>query len=426
MIQSRRKYIWYFSIISSLILVYCTERKFTNPADPENEISHPQNLSLVQEGEWLKLKWDKNDQIISGYEIERWTLNGLNELTVQVNSVNQLSFLDTTLTTDVVYNYRMRGISGANMSGYSEWIDGYSHFPSPFALSALFNSDSMVILSWQDTCDFEDGFEVYRKINSGSWQLLIKTTNLLSSYSDDQIVLNNDYYYQIRGYTDNNSSVFTQAEQASDIPTSGLIAYYPFNGNANDESGNGYDGILSGPDFSDDRFGSLNKSCNFDSYLEVIQLSSQILDGNNLVSLSLWIKKLNSYDVGVLSGSSSYHDNEFLIYIENGVVAPHIKGPKFFGQISIEDGTWHHIVVTRNSADGLVKIFIDGVLDTQDNMDTGVIDINQNGLWLGNDQDFVGGGWTSSQQFIGQLDDIRIYNRILSEQEIIQLYHEGG
>ena len=43
------------------------------------------------------------------------------------------------------------------------------------------------------------------------------------------------------------------------IPTDGLVAYYPFNGNANDESGNGYDGAVNGATVSTDRFGKSNQ-----------------------------------------------------------------------------------------------------------------------------------------------------------------------
>ena len=45
---------------------------------------------------------------------------------------------------------------------------------------------------------------------------------------------------------------------------SGLVAHYPFNGNANDESGNGNDGTVNGATLTTDRFGNANKAYSFD------------------------------------------------------------------------------------------------------------------------------------------------------------------
>ena len=43
----------------------------------------------------------------------------------------------------------------------------------------------------------------------------------------------------------------------------GLVAYYPFNGNANDESGNGNNGTVNGATLTTDRFGNTNKAYSF-------------------------------------------------------------------------------------------------------------------------------------------------------------------
>lgn len=50
----------------------------------------------------------------------------------------------------------------------------------------------------------------------------------------------------------------------SQIPTSGLVAYYPFNGNANDLSGNSYNGTVDGATLTLDRFGNANNAYYFD------------------------------------------------------------------------------------------------------------------------------------------------------------------
>ena len=55
----------------------------------------------------------------------------------------------------------------------------------------------------------------------------------------------------------------------------GLIAYYPFNGNAHDETGNGYDGTVSGATLSDDRFGNLQSAYSFDGVNDKIVIGQE-------------------------------------------------------------------------------------------------------------------------------------------------------
>ena len=56
------------------------------------------------------------------------------------------------------------------------------------------------------------------------------------------------------------------AQVPSYVPTNGLVGYWPFNGNANDESGNGNNGIVNGATLSSDRYGNAGKSYSFRTY----------------------------------------------------------------------------------------------------------------------------------------------------------------
>jgi len=57
------------------------------------------------------------------------------------------------------------------------------------------------------------------------------------------------------------------------IPSNGLVAWYPFNGNANDESGNGNNGVVNGATLTADRFGNANGAYSFDGVNSFIQTS---------------------------------------------------------------------------------------------------------------------------------------------------------
>nr|MBC8426486.1 proprotein convertase P-domain-containing protein [bacterium] len=198
-----------------------------------------------------------------------------------------------------------------------------------------------------------------------------------------------------------------------------LSGHYAFDGNAEGDSDTGdvAAGEVSGPLLATDRHGEADSAYSFNQYLDLIELPHEILDGAEDVSVSLWLKTTQT-NCGVLSGATAGSDNEFLIWIDgNGKIRPHIKDSTITGATAINDDEWHHVVVTRR-LDGTVQIYIDGSLDATGSKPSGTINIAEGGLWLGNDQDLVGGGWSSAQQFTGLLDDLRIYDGILSASEV--------
>ena len=72
--------------------------------------------------------------------------------------------------------------------------------------------------------------------------------------------------------------------------TSGLVVYYPFNGNANDASGNGLHGSVNGPVLTTDRYGNSNRAYNFDGVNDLIEVAdNSLLDITGQISLAAWI-----------------------------------------------------------------------------------------------------------------------------------------
>ena len=206
----------------------------------------------------------------------------------------------------------------------------------------------------------------------------------------------------------------------------GLIAHYPFNGNANDESGNGNSGIVNGATLATDRFGNENCAYQFDAYLETIELPNQILDNAMDITTSFWLKSDPSQDVGILTGANSSNSNEYFFRLIGGIIQTHINGDYFDGTITVNNNVWHNIIITRDATIGTVKLFVDGVLDSEVNLPPGSISISEGGLWLGNDQDALGGNWNYYQQFLGKLDDFRFYDRVLTESEVQDVFSLGN
>ncbi|MBW2719107.1 MAG: hypothetical protein JRD94_11330, partial [Deltaproteobacteria bacterium] len=78
----------------------------------------------------------------------------------------------------------------------------------------------------------------------------------------------------------------------SAVPTEGLLAHYPFSGDARDHSGNGYDGTVNGPVLATDRFGTSDGAYSFDGVDDVIGLphEPELDDGVNAAgSLGAWV-----------------------------------------------------------------------------------------------------------------------------------------
>lgn len=197
-------------IIIKLFIVSCDKNEFKNPFDPTINLNSPQNFTAIQRGEWILLTWDKNDQIKSGYEIERKEKNEDFQFIVTIENVQQISYLDTSIHTDVQYVYRIRGISGENKSDYSQAISIAAIFPVPYNLSVVAMSETSLLLSWKDSCNFEKGFEIERKeIGQNQWQIIDSVSFNITSFLDDSLIYAKEYDYRIRAFTEKNISEYS-------------------------------------------------------------------------------------------------------------------------------------------------------------------------------------------------------------------------
>jgi hypothetical protein len=185
----------------------------------------------------------------------------------------------------------------------------------------------------------------------------------------------------------------------------GLVAYYPFNGNANDESGNGHDGIVNGATLTQDRFNEPNSAYSFEnSYIQIDEVSDfDLFD----FTYSVWIKA-NS-----MSGWNSIVDidnDKQLLGLKNAQYA--IWGRCGTFRHSTVTNGWHHVVWTVFGQH--YTLYVDG--DVVGMGDTCSLQ-NVDGSHL-----MIGSGLGGNEYFDGKIDDVHIYNRALSECEIQSLY----
>ena len=214
-----------------------------------------------------------------------------------------------------------------------------------------------------------------------------------------------------------------------------LIAHYPFNGNARDVSGNEYHGTLLGPVPTWDRFGNEDGAILFHGTDHRIDLPHKVLNGRLDVTTAFWLKTSKSGAQTIVSGANQLNDNEYIVFFLNeGLIRFYSHGRVGGNQVwcdveiqPIADGTWHHFAVIRNASLGHADFFVDGKGYTKrcGHLAYDTLKVEVGGLILGQDQDTFGGGFDSSQVLRGALDDLRIYDGILSATEVQALMRES-
>ena len=204
------------------------------------------------------------------------------------------------------------------------------------------------------------------------------------------------------------SAVFFAETSYAQIPTEGLVGYWPFNGNANDESGNGYNGTVFGATLIPDRGGNANSAYYFDGINDKITTEQEYFANNNQVSVSLWVKFIPPSPVSYFLMCS-----DFGVATHNDSVAMAISLPgtnSAFGYPC--NNEWEHFVGTYNGT--YIRAYLNGVY----------VDST---LWPGNLYPFqwplIFGYFDSYWK--GSLDDIRIYDRVLNATEVDILYNES-
>lgn len=211
--------------------------------------------------------------------------------------------------------------------------------------------------------------------------------------------------------------------QGPDFPRDGLIGYFPFNGDARDFSGNGLDGTVHGLSFAPDRFGVANRAFFFNGTTDYIEVprSESFNFGTNDFTLSVWIKPAgfarNAYVVGKAfpSAGRGYGLATTGLNTAYAFIAADLPYVELYGGSGISTGGWHHLIAVykRNSS---LLIYDDGVLvgQTPIGSEAGDID-NPEPLSIGK-------AISDASPFAGSIDDVRIYDRALSDAEAKALH----
>ena len=218
------------------------------------------------------------------------------------------------------------------------------------------------------------------------------------------------------------SAQILHAQVPSYVSTNGLIGYWPFNGNANDLSGNGNNGTVNGATLTSDRFGNFNSSYSFDGVNDFIEIPT--INFSNY-TISSWVN-LDSFattSTGGLSGIFSTLMGPFYTGVElrvdgTGFITNLLGGNSSWysatNSNSLQLNTWVNVTV---SWDGSVsKIYKNGIL--VETLNAPYFTNNNFPIMIGTRGNYSNGGWLD-----GKIDDIGLWNRALTQQEITAMYN---
>lgn len=210
----------------------------------------------------------------------------------------------------------------------------------------------------------------------------------------------------------------------SDI-NAGLVAYYPFDGNAYDASGNGLHGIpTSSVVFTaDDRYGRPNKAIlinNNNSYIRIPRNTSLDLQNHTISAWCIYQDNIPTTMAGGGIFTNGIINDHYSLVAWNEFIRSFINYPgsihnahKYDTNI-LQDNQFHHLVVTYDSSKR--TIWIDGQQKSSMNFSETINYSSREDCYIG--MNFPGGhDW-----FPGVIDELRIYNRALNETEIQQLF----
>ncbi|MFM7770936.1 MAG: LamG-like jellyroll fold domain-containing protein, partial [Bacteroidota bacterium] len=219
-------------------------------------------------------------------------------------------------------------------------------------------------------------------------------------------------------------AINTNAQVPNYVPTNGLVGYWPFNGNANDESGNGNDGVVNGATLTQDRFGNLEKSYLYNEPNDII-FTQAILDASSDFTFTTWVNSssntnqtiLNTIphtiigyginpwwggigNIGFLYGSgdsfgwinNSYYFNNPIPYFETWVNHTIVKSGNLW--MFYENSTLVNTYIAQGQPASIMAQLVFG------HCDPAICD----------------------ETFVGSIDDIGIWNRALTPEEIQSLY----
>ncbi len=199
---------------------YSNEANATTLPDPPTAPSGLQAaaVSNIQ----INLTWTDNAANEAGFKIERKLSSAATYTQIAMVGANVTTYLNTGLSPNTAYSYRVRAYNPDGHSGFSN-ADSATTLPNPPAapggLVATTVSKNQINLVWADSSNDENGFKIERKLNSAVTYTEIATVGAnVTSYSSMSLNPNTAYSYRVRAYNTGGNSAYSNVADATTLP----------------------------------------------------------------------------------------------------------------------------------------------------------------------------------------------------------------
>lgn len=288
---------------------------------------------------------------------------------------------------------------------------------APGGLTATAVSDRQINLAWDDNSTNETAFLIERSPNNSAFTQIASVGAGVTNYDDTGLSSSVTYYYRVRAGNSGGDSPYSSTVAATTLfSTAPPVAYYKFELNTLDSSGNNDDGApVGGLLYGSGKVGTY--SAQFDGTSSFIEITPV---ARTNFTVAMWVQTTNTGTGSVWYNGSGLVDGEVTgaaadwgCSVLNSRFALGIGNPDTTVStgVSVNDGNWHYLVATRDSISGLVKLYVDGALNAFGIAPTGPRTA-PNDLRIGATHAAV------PAILKGNLDDLRIYDRVLTDPEI--------
>lgn len=224
-----------------------------------------------------------------------------------------------------------------------------------------------------------------------------------------------------RALSDSEVAALYTAQSTTPVITDELVANYTFDGNAKDLTPFHNNAEVTGAQLTNDRFGQANHAYGFNGSSDFVQATNSPQLNSDFTTVSFWINPTEIPATGeayILSFGGwqqrwkiSLPSHGKIVWTTNNTSG--ISDVDAGGGNELTAGTWRHVVMVHDGTTD--RIFIDGVLKNQKNVG-GAMNPTTSPLGIGYNPIDV------SNYFHGALDEVQVYNRALSDPEVLALY----
>ena len=222
-----------------------------------------------------------------------------------------------------------------------------------------------------------------------------------------------------------------QAQIPSYIPKDSLVGWWPFNGNANDESGNGNHGTVNGATLSDDRNNNSNSCYLFDGKSNFISIEHLDSSRYKPITFSCWVNNFSNDSLNTDGGKVIMGREQFGYYYQGSLMSYNYSPSNVYNRISYYQGNtntysnfnliknkWNNIIITINDSN-YITFYINGQINSTVKMSTFSTVFIPFLIGAGTGPNGIGNRFF----WDGKIDDIGIWNRALDSNEIKSMYN---